>query len=135
RYETTHYRHGTRPNVPPTPAQEDEMHAMRHLFYGLHLVSADDLGMKPASAADEPVDAERCYKQAIDWLPKALQDEDLASHTRVSVPIVSDPMRKKTRLWLTLGVRLAKLDASYARPPHLKPAQGGEWQPVEAHRL
>ena len=46
-----------------------------------------------------------------------------------------DPDRRVTRTWATLGVRLAKLDADYARPPHIKPVEGGDWQPVEAHRL
>jgi hypothetical protein len=37
---------------------------------------------------------------------------------------------------MTLGVRLAKLEASYARPPSLKPAHGeGTWQEAESHQL
>jgi len=54
----------------------------------------------------------------------------------VSVPIYVDPNRQATRLWATLGVRLAKLDADYARPPHLKPEKvEGEWRPAEGHQL
>jgi hypothetical protein len=64
------------------------------------------------------------------------RDEDLAADTRVAVPIFVDYDRKVTRLWMTLGVRLAKLEARYARPPHLKPAKGsGDWQAVEEFRL
>ena len=55
--------------------------------------------------------------------------------TRVAVPIAVDYQRKVTRLWLTLGIRLAKLEASYARPPYLKSATGGDWHPAEIHQL
>ena len=112
-----------------------ELNETRDLFYGLYLVSAEDIGLKPAFAEGEKVDAVRCYKLAADWLPKALADEDLAADTRVSVPVYHDPARRVTRLWMTLGVRLAKLDVSYVTPPSVRPTQGGEWRPVEAHRL
>lgn len=113
-----------------------ELNAMRDRFYGLYLVSAEDIGMKPDLAADENVDAERCYQVATEWLKKITEDADLAVDTRVSVPIFVDGDRGVTRIWATLGVRLAKLEASYARPPHVKPAKGpGEWKKMEAHRL
>jgi hypothetical protein len=136
----------------------DELHDMRDLFYGLYLVSADDIGLKPAFLQDEPVDAAKCYQQADSWLPRAFDDPDLAADTRVSVPIFVDRQRGVTRLWATLGVRLAKLDASYARSPSIKlnpdhPAAKDkkpgrpieeddrdlmaavEWRPAEAHTL
>ena len=127
----------------------DELHFMRDLFYGLYLVSTEDIGMKPAFAKDEAVDQERCYKLAEEWLARAFDDPDLAADTRVSIPIYADPNRGTTRLWMTVGVRLAKLEASYARPPHIKPRPGAEptagedpaqpkpaaeWQEVEAFR-
>jgi len=111
-----------------------ELTGMRDLFYGLYLVSAEDIGLKPALADDEAVDEEHCYRLASDWLPNAFADPDLAADTRVSVPIYAD--RDVTRLWATLGVRLAKLEATYARPPSLKPAHGqSEWKMAEAHQL
>lgn len=112
-----------------------ELQEMRDLFYGLYLVSAEDIGLKPAFTAEETVDQERCYALATAWLPKAFGDPDLAVDTRVSVPIYVTPGRG-VRLWTTLGVRLAKLDVSYVKPPSLKPTQGeGAWQAVEPHRL
>jgi hypothetical protein len=115
-----------------------ESQQMRDLFYGLYLLSAEDIGMKPDLAKDENVDRARCTKLAADWLPKIFDDPDLAIDTRVSIPIYvdADPNRSVTRLWATLGVRLAKLDVSYARPPHLKPAKGEEdWKPAQPHQL
>lgn len=73
---------------------------------------------------------------AAEWLSKAFDDPDLAIDTRVSVPIYVDPGRNVVRLWATLGVRLTRLHVSYARPPHLKPANGSlDWQPAEAFKL
>jgi hypothetical protein len=113
---------------------DEELGWMRDLFYGLHLISAEDIGMKPALTADEPVDLERCYTLAEKWLAKAFTDEDLAVDTRVAVPIYVETDR--TRLWVTLGVRLSRLNIDFVQPPSLSPAQGNAaWQPVEGRRL
>jgi hypothetical protein len=128
--------HGLKKGGERTQDLFTELHDMRDLFYGLYLISAEDIGLAPALTAEENVDPEGCYKLAAEWLPKALKDEDLATDTRVSVPIYVDASRNVTRLWVTLGVRLARLEANYARPPSLKPAKGeGEWKAVEASRL
>src|SRR5205807_54768 len=87
----------------------NELHFMRDLFYGIYLVSAEDIGLKPALAKDEPVERDYCYNLAEHWLHWARDDDDLAVDTRVSVPILVDPTRNITRLWATLGVRLSKL--------------------------
>jgi hypothetical protein len=60
----------------------------------------------------------------------------LAIDTRVSVPIYYDPNRKITRLWVTLGVRLSRLETSFARGPSVKPVEGeGEWAELDGHQL
>ncbi len=113
-----------------------ELQGMRDLFYGLYLVSAEDIGMKPHFKDGEPVQADRCYAAATAWLSGALSDKDLAEDTRVAVPVLTDSQRGITRLWLTLGVRLTKLEATYATPPSLKPAKGkGDWKEAEGHQL
>jgi hypothetical protein len=113
-----------------------ELRGMRDLFYGLYLMSAEDIGLAPEFAPEERVERDHCYQLAADWLPNVFQDEDLATDTRVAVPIFVDLQRRVTRLWVTLGVRLTKLEAGYARPPQIKPTQGaGDWQVVEASRL
>jgi hypothetical protein len=148
--------HGLTKDGQRQPNLHAELESMRELFYGFYLVSADDIGLKTALLKDEPVDIERCYQRAIKWLAKAFDDPDLAADTRVSVPIFVDRGRNVTRLWATLGVRLAKLEASYARSPHIKLAaldpkkasennkgqridpdspKSRDWQPVEGHTL
>lgn len=112
-----------------------ELDFMRELFYGLYLVSAEDIGSKPTFLKGERVDRERCYRAATEWLARAFEDEDLAADTRVSVPIYVDSMRGVTRLWATLGVRMARLDAQFDRPPSVRPTRGGgAWSPVELYQ-
>ncbi len=113
-----------------------ELQWIREFFYGLHLIAAEDIGMKPGIVADESVDQDGAYRLASEWLAKAMDDGDLAADTRVSVPIYFDLGRNVTRLWVTLGVRLTKLETEYARPPSIKPAKGeGDWKPVADHKL
>jgi hypothetical protein len=113
-----------------------ELQAIRDLFYGCYLVSSEDIGDTPHFLDGEVVDRGRCEAAAIAWLAKPLDDPDMAVDTRVSVPIYFDRPANKTRLWATLGVRLARLEASYARPPRLRvKGDKGEWQLVESYRL
>lgn len=127
--------HGLRQGGPRQPNLANELVEMRDLFYGLYLVSAEDIGHKPTLAKDEVASVEHCYQLAVAWLPKALADPDLATDTRVALPIFVDYQRQVTRLWLTLGVRLSKLDAAYVRPPSVRPDKGSKWKPVEPHQL
>jgi hypothetical protein len=133
--ETLQALHGLKKDGQRKDNLYDELHFMRDLNYGLYLTSAEDIGMKPAFAAGETVNQENCYQTAVNWLATVFKDEDLAADTRVGVPIFVDANRGITRLWLTLGVRLSKLEANYARPPQIKPAAQGNWKLVENERL
>jgi hypothetical protein len=106
----------------------EELRRMRDMFYGLYLVSAEDIGLKPTFLDGENVDVEACKKAALDWLARAFDDPDLAEDTRVAVPIFIDLERGVTRTWATLGVRLARLEVRYARPPHVREKGTKEWK-------
>jgi hypothetical protein len=129
--------HGLKQGGERQPDLYAELQSQRDLFYGLYLVSCEDIGLKPKLQPDEPVEQDRCYKAADAWLAKVFDDPDLAVDTRVSVPILVDTERRVTRLWATLGVRLAKMDASYARPPKIMPADDmeAEWKEPEPHLM
>jgi hypothetical protein len=119
--------HGLREGGERPPDLATELQSMRELFYGCYLVGAEDLGMKPRLAPDEPVDVARCREAALAWIAHAYDDPDLAADTRVCVPIASDPNRGITRLWSTLGVRLLKLRVDYSgRYPHYRRAGSGD---------
>jgi hypothetical protein len=127
--------HGLREEGERAPTLRDELASMRDLFYGVALLSAEDIGMRLPLHDDEPVDRDRCERLATEWLAHAAEDPDLAVDTRVSIPIYVDPARNVTRLWATLGVRMTRLEASFARPPRIKPAEGeGEGEGSDAWR-
>jgi len=121
-------------------AQQDdlatELAAQCDRFYGLYLISCEDIGHKPALNDGEVADPEACYLAAGEWLARIADEVDLAEDTRVAVPIYVDPFKGTTRLWVTLGVRLTKLEARFVRAPRLKPAEGdADWKEVEGWKL
>ena len=114
----------------------DELRWMRDLFYGLALLSAEDIGLKAPLLDGEVVDLEGSEKVAADWLAGIKSDPDLSADTRVSTPVYSDPRAGIVRLWATIGVRLAPLDVRYARGPRVGPLDSlGDWKAVEPHQL
>ncbi len=114
----------------------DELAAIVERSYGFYLVSCEDIGMAPALAADEGVDLAGAKQAALDWLENWQSDADLAIDTRVVVPVYVDPFAGKMRLWGTIGIRMAKLDASYVVGPKIRPADGsGDWIDVERYQL
>jgi hypothetical protein len=128
--------HGRRQKGERESNLADELEAIRLRSYGFYLLACEDIGMKPELLKDEPVDQAAAGRAASEWLAKMEANPDLACDTRVSVPIYLDPINNKTRLWATLGVRLARLEASYARSPQVRPKDGGgQWREVEFYQL
>ena len=114
----------------------DELEAIKLRFYGFYLVGCEDIGMRPKFLKDEPVDWDAARQTALAWLESFSEDPDLACDTRVSVPIYIDPISQKTRLWGTLGVRLAHLETSYARYPKVRPKdRSDDWQDVKSYQI
>ena len=126
--------HGLRADGEREPDLSTELESMQQLFYGFYLVVCDDIGMKPDISADEKVDVEAAYRTAVEWLDQTTHP-DLAIDTRIAVPIAYDPQADESRLWATIGIRLAKLDASYARSPHYRENADAPWEEVESMRL
>jgi hypothetical protein len=113
-----------------------ELQWMREHFYGCYLLACEDVGLRPEFADGEEVDRERCARVAADWLARIDADPDLAVDTRVSVPVFVDLTRGRTKLWATLGVRLAKLNVRFARPPRVRPEHGsGDWEVLRPDQL
>ena len=113
-----------------------ELESMRLRFYGFYVISCEDLGMAPQLLPEEPVDQTAAKTTALKWIdgldtPDFHVDmPDLAIDTRMSIPITMDPGRNVTRLWATLGVRLAPLEAKYARPPKVRPKEKAANGPI-----
>jgi hypothetical protein len=113
-----------------------ELEEVKNLFYGLYLISCEDIGLRPQLDSGEVENETLCYDSAQAWLNKLWDDSDFATDTRVSVPIGADPQRNTTRLWTTVGVRLAKLQTRYATPPKIRVAgSGGDWEDAAGIKL
>ncbi len=120
--------------------REMDLHAelifMRELFYGMYLIGAEDIGLKPAFLDGEKVDPAAAERIAEGWLARRGLDPDLAADTRVAVPIHYEPTTGAVRLWATIGVRLAVLQVNYMTPPKVHPVDASaDWKPVPAHKL
>jgi len=135
--------HGRREGGERDSLLSDELELMRDLFYGLHLVSCEDIGMHPdllPGELDSVAGGESgCYDLAVAWIESVSTDADLAVDPRVAVPVFAD--ENETALWCTLGVRGVKLKAWYAVAPRARPGGTGddgaefsdetEWQRLE----
>jgi hypothetical protein len=128
--------HGLKKDGLREPTLADELDLLRQRFYGLYLITCEDIGMRPRLLPDELVDEQAAKEAALAWIKNLEHDPDLARDTRVSVPIYTARLQNKTRLWATLGIRFARLEASYARPPKVRPQDGGQdWQEAEPDTL
>ncbi|MEK7270738.1 MAG: hypothetical protein AAB215_07360 [Planctomycetota bacterium] len=113
-----------------------EIADLRLRFYGFHLLSCEDIGMRPAISDEEAVDADAAKRAAEEYLARLKDDPDLIRDVRFAIPIYVDGNRNVTRLWAVLGVRMAHLEASYAKPPSIRPLKSeGDWTPAGARLL
>jgi hypothetical protein len=114
-----------------------ELESMKRLFYGMYLISCEDIGLRSELSDEESLNSDACYKQAEKWLERPWNDPDLAIDRRVSIPIGYDRERRVTRIWMIVGVRILELNASYAIAPKIRPANDDQiaWEVVERSKL
>ncbi|MBE7490871.1 MAG: hypothetical protein HS108_03765 [Planctomycetes bacterium] len=117
----------------------DELEEMRLLFYGLHLVSCEDIGLKHQLLPGELENHDYARALAARWLRDWPKDPDLAADTRVAVPVYYD-FGRSTKFWGTIGVRAVPLAARWATPPSWRPmpADGNppaDWAVMEPRNL
>jgi hypothetical protein len=104
---------------------------MRRLFWGLYQVSCEDLGMTP-ELAGAGADAAACRQAALNWIASFRRDPDLKPDARFCTAL---PGREgRVAYWAVVGVRLARMEASYDWPPSLRGASG-DWRPAERAQL
>lgn len=130
--ETLELLHGLTSQGQRPATLRDELESIKRLFYGLYLVSCEDIGLRPDLGEGELTNSHDCYAQANAWLAESWDDPDLAADRRVSIPIVNDVSRKVTRLWVVVGVRLIELEARYMVDPMIRPTNSPEaaWEDV-----
>jgi hypothetical protein len=93
----------------------DELDDKIAFVYGLHVLAADSIGMRPALTADEaaayPVEADR--KRGRAWLDAWRADPDIAKDPRVIVPLGRDLNTGTARYWAVIGTSVVKTQARF----------------------
>jgi hypothetical protein len=103
-----------------------ELDEIRNLFYGLYIVTAEDIGLRSEVTPAE-ADVEKCYGAALGWLAHPFGEGWPESDVRRFAPLAADSESDGSAAWATLGVRLAPLDVEYVIPFQVRLATGGEW--------
>lgn len=127
--------HGLTANGTRESSLKDELESVRQRAYGCYLISCEDIGLRPELTEGELADPGEAKQLALDWLENLSSNPDLKCDTRVAVPIYHDPLKQTTRIWVTLGVRQAKLTATYARPPMVRNEAEPDWKTPKSYQL
>ena len=119
-----------------------EIEAMKRLFYGLYMVSCEDLGLRPDLNSSDIFDRELAYREALEWLKNISEEKDFARDSRYISPgfyvHLSEQNRQEQLVmtWANLGFRLMKFDSSFAKPPQIRDSgDGGVWNAATAAEL
>jgi hypothetical protein len=93
----------------------DELRSTTALLYGLHVMSAESIGVSPQSSllaeemAEFPLDA--CRERARAWLSGWQTDADVLRDPRVMVPVAMTD--SAVIYWATIGVKVFKSTAAF----------------------
>ena len=128
--------HRLTPNGAVSESLAVELGVQERLFYGLYLLSCEDIGFRPQLLDGEVADVAECQRLASGWLESLYAGKETTEDTRVAVPIFIDRNTGSMRLWAVLGVRLAPLQARFETPPSIRLMNSSEdWQQVPGDQL
>ncbi len=122
---------------PGTQSLRDVIHAARDRFFGLYLVSCQDIGLKPSLSLPGDPASDRWAELAEDtdsWLLQLHRDPIAAKDVRVMVPIAKIS-EDRWRYWAVIGVRSTLAGYSYIHGTDVSPPRPEEqsrvWLPTE----
>jgi hypothetical protein len=95
-----------------------ELALLEALFYGAYASTALELGMTPEEHGDLGFGLRRSLAAYRAWDPAA--DPDAGVDMRMMVPVFHDVERRKTKVWVVLGVTTRPLESWFAVPPKLE---------------
>ncbi len=104
------------------------------LYYGLHLVGCEGIGL--ASPIDEAemsaMDQDRARNRALYFCANWGKDPAFLVDSRAAVPLerVTHEGKSLMRAWVSMGVRLIPCRIRYTKPPRAFDPQGKEFQPA-----
>ncbi|MBW2261166.1 MAG: hypothetical protein JRG91_04265 [Deltaproteobacteria bacterium] len=93
----------------------EELRQKAMLLYGLHLLTADSVGMAPELLGEElaEYDEGECRGEAWGWITGWTSDADVLRDPRVIVPVQRDLMNGQVIYWAILGVKVIKARAEF----------------------
>jgi hypothetical protein len=107
---------------PVTLSLGEELRLMQAIFYGAYQQACGEIGMTAEAESDlgnsNGTNGERAVLAT--WLASVRNDPDLGKDIRMMVPIFYDLGRKKTKVWVVLGIATKPLEVSYVTPPTIK---------------
>lgn len=122
---------------PGTQSLRDVIHAARDRFFGLYLVSCQDIGLKPSLSLPADPTSDRwpdLAEEADSWLLQLPDDPVAAKDVRVMVPIAKIS-EERWRYWAVIGVRSTLAGYSYITGNDVSPPPPSEqartWLPTE----
>lgn len=90
-----------------------ELRNVEELLYGLHVLSARAIGMKPQLGVDDLEASESVIARASTFTQRFAEDPDVARDPRVIVPVMVDPERRQVHYWAVIGVRALRIRAEF----------------------
>ena len=98
----------------------EELRLMQAIFHGAYLQACGEIGMTPEanSHLGDPGGANGDRALLRTWLASLRKDPDLGKDIRMMIPIFYDLARRKTKVWVVLGIATNPLTMSYVTPPH-----------------
>jgi len=128
--------HRLTPTGPVSESLAVELGVQERLYYGLYLLSCEDIGLRPQIPAGEVPDAADCQQLAAAWLVSLCGEQRSTEDARFAVPIFIDRVTGSMRLWAVVGVRLATLQARFETAPSIRPVNSSDtWQKVPPSQL
>lgn len=93
-----------------------ELQSIERLFRGACATACKELGLEPKRAGSTAGgESDRAHFRK--WAKRLTKDPDVDQDTRMMVPVFHDVVRKKTKVWVSLGWSVRRLIVSFARPP------------------
>lgn len=96
---------------------DQELHQMAELLYGLYVLTARSVGLRPESGllAEELAEFKvaDCVKRAEQWARGWQTNADILADPRVIVPIWNNSTNKVIIYWAVLGVKVVKISARF----------------------
>ena len=96
---------------------DTELRRMTELLYGLYVLTARGVGMRPETGllSEElaEFDLAQCVKRAQQWAAGWQTNEDILADPRVIVPVWNNSTNKEIIYWAVLGVKVVKISTRF----------------------